>query len=363
MSSSWWPKNQIRCSEAIHHMTALRTEISEIVTGLGLFGFRDLQRALSARPRYITNVDDEVYDRLDQALAEGRHSEVFSTAYENGAAFARADDALRGRPPWTVEWKGPHRPPAYEQIPADLRVDHVYLISCKYGSKILHNASPWHLFAGALAERSKNYGDWFVEAAPHSFQAFYSQVRVMVADPSLPDRVDQLDQDQRRTLQRALPGRWPDQLRSDWKLVAYEIACASADRLLKVTSPKGSRAKGSGAKGNREELLWRMLRLQAAPYFVLGADMKGAPLRYRVTTPWDFRTRYTVKSVDFWGVPAGQPTVRWRADVIDRVRDQTRIVEGHVEIRWSHGKFAGAPEAKIYLDTPHHDVAGYEVIS
>jgi len=353
MWSSWWPKNQIRCSESGNHMTALRTEISEIVTGLGLFGFRDLQRALSARPRYITNVDNDVYDRLDEALARGSHADVFETAYANGAAFARADDALRGRPPWTVEWKGPHRPPAYEQIPADLRVDHVYLISCKYGSNILHNASPWHLFTGALAERSRKSGDWFIEVAPQSFQAFYAQVRAVVADPSLPDRVDQLNQVQRRKLQQALPRRWPDELLPDWRLVAYEIACASADRLLKVAS----------GKANREELLWRMLRLQAAPYFVLGADMKGLPLRYRVTTPWDFRTRYTVKSVDLWGEPAGQPTVHWRADVIDRVRDQTRIVEGHVEIRWSHGKFVGAPEAKVYLDTPHHDVAGYEVIS
>ena len=38
------------------------------------------------------------------------------------------------------------------------------------------------------------------------------------------------------------------------------------------------------------------------------------------------------------------------------------MIEGHVEVRWSHGKFAGVPEAKIYLDTPHHEVAGYEPI-
>jgi len=31
-------------------------------------------------------------------------------------------------------------------------------------------------------------------------------------------------------------------------------------------------------------------------------------------------------------------------------------VQGHVEIRWSHGRFSGAPEAKVYLDTPHANV-------
>jgi hypothetical protein len=46
--------------------------------------------------------------------------------------------------------------------------------------------------------------------------------------------------------------------------------------------------------------------------------------------------------------------------VHDRELDTDRVVEGHVEVRWSHGKFGGVPEAKIYLDTPHHKVAGYQ---
>jgi hypothetical protein len=34
-------------------------------------------------------------------------------------------------------------------------------------------------------------------------------------------------------------------------------------------------------------------------------------------------------------------------------------VRGHVEVRWSHGRLAAPPEAKVYLDTPHDDVPGY----
>jgi hypothetical protein len=34
-------------------------------------------------------------------------------------------------------------------------------------------------------------------------------------------------------------------------------------------------------------------------------------------------------------------------------------VDGHVEVRWSHGRFCGPPEAKVYLDTPHQAVPGY----
>jgi hypothetical protein len=337
-------------------MADTRTEISEILTGLGLFGFRDLERALAARPRFITNVDDAVYDRLDTAWAAGTHERVFRTAYANGALFARADDGLRGRPPWIVEWKGPHRPPAYEQIPADLRVDHVYLLSCKYGSNILHNASPWHVFDRALGERSKQSGDWFASVAPESFQDFYDEVRAYVGASSLPARVTSLQAPHRDVLKAALKGRWPSDLRTDWKLVAFEIARASAARLLEVAP----------SRREREEFLWRVLRLQAAPYFVLGAGLDHEPLRYRVCTPWDFRNRFELRSFDMWGEHAGQPTVRWRADLTERSGSDRaggeRVIEGHVEVRWSHGKFAGVPEAKIYLDTTHHDVAGYEPI-
>lgn len=334
-------------------MPDTRTAVSEIVTGLGLFGFRDLGRALAARPRFITNVDDEVYDRLDAAFASGELADVFEVAWSNGQRFARSTDGLRGRPPWTVEWKGPHKPPAYEQIPADLRVDHVYLLSCKYGSKILQNASPANLFDRALHERRTSADDWFATVASTSYGELYRAAVEHTGLLGLPNDPTLLDRDQRTALRRALPGRWPEALREQWELVAFEIARASAARLLDNISHKA----------DRESFVWRLLRLQAAPYFVLGADLKGLPLHYRVTTPWDFRTRFRLRSVDVWGEHAGQPMVRWRIDADDRELGIERVVEGHVEVRWSHGKFGGMPEAKIYLDTPHHDVAGYQPLA
>ena len=96
------------------------------------------------------------------------------------------------------------------------------------------------------------------------------------------------------------------------------------------------------------------------PILSSGALPAGEPLHYRTLTPWDFRNRYRIRSFDIWPDAAGQPLVRWRSDVVDLGTGADLITEGHVEIRWSHGRFAGNPEAKIYLDTPHHQVAGYQ---
>ena len=53
----------------------------------------------------------------------------------------------------------------------------------------------------------------------------------------------------------------------------------------------------------------------------------------------------------------------WQAVVRPRATLFDIEVNGHVEIRWSHGRFVGSPEAKVYLDTAHTDVPGFHLLS
>jgi hypothetical protein len=78
-----------------------------------------------------------------------------------------------------------------------------------------------------------------------------------------------------------------------------------------------------------------------------------------VATPWDWSYRYRLEHFSVVAKPAGQPTVAWSSVVRDREAGQMVEVNGHVEIRWSHGRFGGAPEAKVYLDTAAVEVPGY----
>lgn len=379
-------------------MPALRTELTEIVTGLGMLGFADLDHALSAPPRALIGAGHEALERLRAEFESGAHAQLFAAAWANGQVFAKSDDGLRGRPPWRVEWKGPDKPPGYEQIPADLRVDHVYLISCKYGSSILHNSSPGNLFDRRLAGRgaaglspakvsgqrsaasgrsaadpetvvdsnelgsrgpsggNSAEGNWFVDVAAEEFQLLWDRCRSAPLDGGescgeLPANVDGLGPAHKDAL-RALLGAgrgWPNGLEGPWREFARVLSERSAER-WRVSVRK---------KAVAEEMLWRLLRLQAAPYFVLGAATDGTPLRYRVGTPWDFRKQFAFRRLEITPLSAGQPKVAWRGVVQERDGGAERVVDGHVEIRWSHGRFVGSPEAKVYLDTPAADVPGY----
>ena len=331
-------------------MASSRTKITEIVTGLAMLGFPSVDRALSVRPDWFLNVGDDEYDLLADELAAGGSESEFAQAWDHGQRFLASPDGLRGRIPDRVEWQGPGRPPGYDQIPADLRVDHVYLISCKYGSDILFNVSPAHIFDRLLAERRGDRTDWFLEIAPEAYQDLYDRSVTAMALDDMPTCVSELTTDSREQLKNALPtrGAWPDGLVAPYRDFVNAVSVATAHRWKDNLSDKAV----------QEEMLWRLLRFQPAPYFVLGASSGGTPLRFRVGTPSDFRREFAIRSFDVWADAMGQPLVRWRAEL----QGSRRPIEGHVEVRWSRGRFGGVPEAKVYLDTAHHDVANYAEI-
>ncbi|HEX5365616.1 MAG TPA: hypothetical protein VFW63_02985 [Acidimicrobiales bacterium] len=295
----------------------------------------------------MVSVSPETWDLLDALYAGGGFPREFEGAWMNGVALLEAVDGLRGRRPVLVEWRGNQKQPGDEPVPADLRIDHVYLVSCKYLSKIVTNTSPAGIFdrllAGGHGGRSPN---WYAEVAPAAYEALYRAVRDHLGG-RLPGREADLSAGQRAAVARELRGRWPVELREVASTFSAVVAEASA-----------ARWRSAIASADRERVLWRLLRIGGAPYFVLGSSPAGA-LRLRVGTVWDWRQRFRVTSFDVQPCVRGQPEVRWEVAVQDRRTRATSAVAGHVEIRWSHGKFAQPPEAKVYLDTPHQLVPGY----
>ena len=329
-------------------MPSAKTEITEIVTGLAITGAPDLARALENRA--VANVAGEVWDRLVELDRAGRHRQEFAAAWANGQAFLAAAEGLRGRPPRLVEWKGPTQAPGDEVVPADLRVDHVWLISCKYLSKVLANAAPARLFDRGLAGGPVAVaGDWFAEVAPEAYQQLYAQVRIELGRRAdVPPQARDLTPAHRAELRAYLDSGWSAEAQAAYRALALAAGQASAERWKLFL----------GRRADAEALLWRLLRIGSAPYFVLGAQ-RDRSTRVRVMTPWDWRQAYELKRFDVWGDDAGQPQVRWQARIRERVTGEPRTVDGHVEVRWSHGRFGKPPEAKAYLDTPHHQVPGY----
>jgi hypothetical protein len=338
---------------------SLRTEVTEITTGLAMLGLGDLDWALDARPAEIHGVSDATWDALTAARAGGDHDADFHRAWANGLAFLRAEEALRSRVPARIEWKGPDKLPLQSDVPADLRVDRVYLVSCKYLSNVLRNLAPAGLFDGGLTGTVGKAGDWFAAVAPSELQRYYAASRAELERSGIagaaelahvPEMVGELARGGRDLLKAAFKRVTPESVTEPYAAFVRAVAERSADRW----------ASNLGDRAEKERLLWRLLRLGGAPYFVLGASRaKAPPMRLRIDTAWDWQQRYRLQAFEVWPEPAGQAVVRWQANVADREAGTDVSVRGHVEVRWSHGRFNGVPEAKVYLDTPHSRVPGY----
>jgi hypothetical protein len=333
-------------------MASQLTDITEIVTGLGMAGVESLATALQSQPPQLRFVDATTWDRLVEGHSDPKHASAFEMAWNNGRAFLDSPDGLRGRLPLSIEWRGGQKSKGDTSVPADLRVDHVFLISCKYLSKNIQSPSPHNLFNSLLIEALKKHRtpDWYVATAPEEYQALYDCVRN--AEPALRELSSDhqsLTSEQRDLLVKAALANDSSEMNACYKALAERVSIESA-RIWKSNLPTAA---------DREKMLWRLLRLQAAPYFLLGQSSAGNT-RFRIATPWDWSVRYKFRSLEIDSDSnAGQPTVRWTATVRDRESNIDVVTKGHIEVRWTHKKFRMPPEGKVYIDTPVGELPGY----
>jgi hypothetical protein len=237
-------------------------------------------------------------------------------------------------------------------------------------------------------------GDWYAEVAPEQYQHLYDVVRSSVRNGDtggsapavlqpargtlepgsvalpgfegttpggrtgtvarhstaalgeLPERAADLTSAHRTALGERLRSGWPEQAAEAYRELSDEVARASVSRWHIALSVGASAGEAI------------LLRMGSAPYFVLGSSVTRS-LRLRIATPWDWKQRFRLARFEVFPQEGGQPRVGWLATVRERASGQLHEVAGHVEVRWSHGRFGGLPEAKGYLDTHHHLVPGY----
>ena len=347
-------------------MPSDRTTVTELGTALGMLGTPDIDVAVRSRTPVMHSLSPEDWDRLAQLRAGGAFDTEFHAAWENGRAFLAAEDGLRGRLPNVVEWKGTGRAPGDEVAPIDLRVDHVYLVSCKYLSDILFNASPptCSTISSSGAPRQpirpreaagrrlvRRGGAGGVRGAlrrgppggarlgPHRARvgrgedpsalhrcperrAAWCRCRASTAMApstgggavrrdagrppavlrSLPTQAAQLSAEQREALGAWLRPGWPGFTKALYARLSEAVASASVRRWERAMEERG---------GNGEAILWRLLRMGGAPYFVLGSSATRS-LRLRIATAWDWRQQFQLLSITMEPQQGGNPGSRGR---------------------------------------------------
>lgn len=341
-------------------MASSRTKLTELGTAVGLVLEPSSRWPDALDELDVPGIGREVWHPAvaEAAARPGAERDLLLRAVDNGRAFRNV--VLEGRRPRRIEWTGSARTTWTSDVPRDLTVDGVWFVQAKFDSTCVLNTSPASLADSLLADDGvATRRSWYAEVALDELAAYYDAVRADLGTGSLlqptgdglPEDVRDLDGEHRRLLKAAM--------RSGTPSPAQEAAYAELSRAVSIeTALRWQHRLRASSLSQRTQMLFRMLRIAGGPYWLLGTKGRE-PVRLAVVDTRTWRDRYELRAFDVTAARVGQPQVDWRALVRTAGGDDL-AVEGHCEIRWSHGKLQGNPECKVQVDTPLARLPGYD---
>ena len=316
-------------------VSADRTFVTELATGLGMLGGADARPStLAVRPAgELANLSPDDWARLDALWAAGEHRADFEHGFANGRAFLAAPDALErptaphrrvDRPPPGAGRRGrARRPPGRPRLPGELQVP-------LEGAAQLEPATPGRRAALPRAAR----GAGRLVPLGRAGRAPRALRRLPLA-PSAPTTG---------------PPTPPTSTRSSG--VAWPRRCAVTGRRPR-SSPTGGcawRSRWRPPSGGRPGSTPATARpccggccASARPPTSCSAPARRGPCACASTPRGTGASGSRCAASRSLPSPAVSRGSRGGAATGCVATGEDRTVEGHVELRWSHGRFGGPP--------------------
>jgi len=268
----------------------------------------------------------------------------------------------------TLRWTGPQQQAATTTAARDLSVANIP-VSVKAGSHVVANLSPFNLIQNVprgLAPAS-NEENWYLVRDPAGFQALYTYVRssdprLAYLSPSVSRFENDASEADRDLVQSVITSY--DATRRSQFMAAYVPLChtvATNSAAIFYQNIQASLA-GTSRTSVLEYIAKWFFRMNATSYVLCGIDARrGFAVRVPDLTEWSrhWRIQAIAASPD---LSRRQSVVLIDLTVEDRSSGNRLPLRFHAELRWSHGKFCGNPEAKFYKHFFWRDLPFFEIL-
>ena len=345
-------------------LASLKTEATELSVAFGLIGINPSTVCFEdVESRFEGTLPEEKFSNFQNAIANDRSvSRIWESLYL--AAYNTKEVRPDLFPPHAnIRWYGPLKQSRVVTTPQDL-VMAATAISVKENSRVVFNLSPYNLFVSVpsglvLATRTDN---WFSRMAPREYQALFTLVNANIGFTSITEFDRSAPKHVVKMLQAEIESLDGDRLTEfDRRYVELcrQVSSASASLFNDTLNITLETVHGTTL---RDELLRYFFRLDAMPYVLIGLETND-PISILVPSVTQWKREWRLSELTAASDPsAGQSVVRFSLVVTSgRARTGTTL-PFHAEIRWSHGKFGGNPEAKLYRDFAWRDVPGFQQI-
>ncbi|MEZ4860171.1 MAG: serine/threonine-protein kinase [Caldilineaceae bacterium] len=340
-------------------MPTPKTECTELSVGFGLLGRDPLE--VAAEEVVSLWADTLSIKKFSEYKREFAKKEVFYRKfYAIGVNLRRSHYLFKSTRATNVRWEGPQQQARSVSMAKDIIFANTP-VSVKAKSSVVFNLSPHVLFISVPSgmpspTRSEN---WYLTVAENPYQNFYAFAR-NACYPDLPDSIadyhSSVHKARRRKFQKAIADLAPieaDQLKHLYIVFCYEAAQKSAE----IFTDALNRSFASSLKNAvSENIIRHFFRLSDSEYVLCGLDSK---VDFGITVPdiTTWKRTWALKQItaqpDF---SREQSVVNFALIVGEKGKRNDFPLPFHAEIRWSHGKFEGNPEAKLYKDFAWTDV-------
>jgi hypothetical protein len=144
-----------------------------------------------------------------------------------------------------------------------------------------------------------------------------------------------------------------DKFRLRYNAMCQRVAQYSADAFNQnLAGALGTNLRSS----TLENIVKQFFRIDVVPYLLTGLDHHRLfAVEIPALTSWkqDWKLAGVLAQPD---LASGQSVVDIRVTVENKATHAKHSVKFHVEVRWSHGKFCGNPEGKLYKEFCWTDV-------
>ena len=332
-------------------MPTAKTECTELSVGFGLLGIEPGRLA-----------PNQIADLFSGSLSYEKYT-AYLGEYDSDphlyTQFVSVGQRLRGIYPLfanlsQIIWSGPQQQAATTSASKDLFAANVP-ISIKNESNVVLNPSPYNIFvtipSGSMpASQAQN---WYEHTDSQGIQNLYLFVRDR-SNVHLPALFNEFEQIASKTDRRALQAAIQNFLGNDraefdqlYQQMCRTVASRSAgwfNQNLQTTMSTNIRSSVL------ENIIKQFFRVNAVPYILTGLDdRRSFALRIPDITEWKRHWRF-ISLVATPDLTRGQSVVDLCMTLEQKDSRHTYELPFHVEIRWSHGKFCGNPEGKLYKE-------------
>jgi len=264
----------------------------------------------------------------------------------------------------SLSWSGPDKLAPSVSSSQDLLVLKTIPISVKVNSNVVYNLSPPNLFESvprgqAFISKGEN---WFLKCAGQELQELYAIPAQMSCE--LPESVEEFEskasREDRNILKYAIRDLREEaacQFNEKYVKMCHRVAEVSA----KLFNDSYAETAGSKARSSlTDNIIKAFFRVNSVQYLLAGID-NGSPFAVMVPSITNWRKRWILHGVNAQpDYNREQCVVNFQIECREKKTKEPVFFKFHSEIRWSHGKFCGNPEAKLYKEFKWLNVPFFE---